>query len=296
MRNAISGDKDFIMKIDKSMFSGCIHSTFNRTFNIKCLEDGELYTIACRKIDNAPNTLIIDTDDITSLEIEVNDKVFVNKKIIYIEDKLALTMEKATKWESVLPVYPCNVEVLYRNVIKMKDYINIHGVGGGVKKCRITRSPFEEATSNMLQQKTYLLLDELLNGRISSAVRYAESLVGLGPGLTPSGDDFLTGLFTVMNMENSPFYKYRPFCESVLNNAKKLTNDISYMALKKASIGKVRESIISLLSVLLVENDEDLILSLNKILNIGSSSGTDIALGIALGLETTIRAGGKVVC
>lgn len=146
----------------------------------------------------------------------------------------------------------------------------------------------------MLEKRTLLLLNELLNNRISSALPHAVSLVGLGPGLTPSGDDFLTGLFTIINMKNSPFYLYRSFCRDILMKAKTLTNDISYMTLKKASIGKVRESIISLVNSLLIENDEDLILSLNKLLNIGSTSGTDIALGIVFGMEANIRAGGKV--
>jgi hypothetical protein len=66
------------------------------------------------------------------------------------------------------------------------------------------------------------------------------------------------------------------------------------MTLKKAANGKVRDSIISLLNSILVEDDQDLILSLNKLLNIGSSSGTDIAYGIVFGMEATIRAGGKV--
>jgi hypothetical protein len=163
-----------------------------------------------------------------------------------------------------------------------------------MKKNIITLNPFEAEVLNMLEKRTLLLLNELLNGRISSALPHAVSLIGLGPGLTPTGDDFLTGLFTIFNMKNSPFYPYRLFCEDVLKKAKTLTNDISYMTLKKAAFGKVRESIISLLNSLLVEDDEYIILSLNKLLNIGSSSGTDIAYGIVFGMEATIRAGGKV--
>jgi hypothetical protein len=228
------------------------------------------------------------------MKIETNDRVFVEENLLYIGDQLTISIDRAGKWESVLPTYPCNVDILKRNLMKMKDFINIHGVGGGMKKNIITLNPFEAEVSNMLENRTLLLLNELLNGRISSALPHAVSLIGLGPGLTPSGDDFLTGLFTIFNMKNSPFYPYRLFCEDVLKKAKTLTNDISYMTLKKAAFGKVRESIISLLNSLLVEDDEDLILSLNKLLNIGSSSGTDIAFGIVFGMEATIRAGGKV--
>lgn len=294
MKNTLSGDFNFLRKINNSMFNGCVHSTFNRTFNIQCKEDGELFTIACRNVDNAPNTLIIDLNDFSSFGIEVNDRVYMRDKILFVEDKLTLTIGNPAKWESVLPEYPCNVEILKRNLIKMKEYINIHGVGGGIKKNVIARNPFEAEITNLLKKRTHLLLNELLHSRFSSALSHATSLVGLGPGLTPSGDDFLTGLFTIFNMKNSPFYPNRSFCDDVLKKAKNLTNDISYMTLKKAAIGKVRESIISLLNSILVEDDQDLILSLNKLLNIGSSSGTDIALGIVFGLEANIRAGGKV--
>jgi len=292
--NSISGDTDFIKEINNSTFTGFVHSTFSRTFNIKCYENGDLYTIACNRLDNGPNTLIVDIDNMKPMKIETNDRVFVEENLLYIGDQLTISMDRAGKWESVLSTYPCNVDILKRNLMKMKDFINIHGVGGGMKKNIITLNPFEAEVSNMLENRTLLLLNELLNGRISSALPHAVSLIGLGPGLTPSGDDFLTGLFTIFNMKNSPFYPYRLFCEDVLKKAKTLTNDISYMTLKKAAFGKVRESIISLLNSLLVEDDEDLILSLNKLLNIGSSSGTDIAFGIVFGMEATIRAGGKV--
>jgi hypothetical protein len=292
--NSISGDTDFIKEINNSTFTGFVHSTFSRTFNIKCYENGDLYTIACNRLDNGPNTLIVDIDNMKPMKIETNDRVFVEENLLYIGDQLTISIDRAGKWESVLSTYPCNVDILKRNLMKMKDFINIHGVGGGMKKNIITLNPFEAEVSNMLENRTLLLLNELLNGRISSALPHAVSLIGLGPGLTPSGDDFLTGLFTIFNMKNSPFYPYRLFCEDVLKKAKTLTNDISYMTLKKAANGKVRDSIISFLNSILVEDDQDLILSLNKLLNIGSSSGTDIAYGIVFGMEATIRAGGKV--
>ncbi|MFK9090363.1 DUF2877 domain-containing protein [Bacillus salipaludis] len=294
MRETISGDAEFIQRITHSSFSGFVHSTFNRTFNIQCIENGELYTIACSEIDNGPNTLIIDVDHVSFLGIEVNDRVFVVNQTLYIENKLALSIEKASKWESVIPTYPYNEEILIRNIRRMKEYIDMYGKAGGMKKQIAAQSPFEAEMSKMLDKRKNLLLNELGNNHLSLALSHAVSLIGLGPGLTPSGDDFLTGLFTVFNMKNSPFYAQQLFCKDVLKDAKTLTNDISYMAMKKASIGKVRESIICLIDSLIAGNEEDLFLSLNKVLSIGSSSGTDISLGLVCGLEAKLRAGGKL--
>jgi hypothetical protein len=148
--------------------------------------------------------------------------------------------------------------------------------------------------SKLLQERTGLLLNDLLNNRMTSALQHAVSLIGLGPGLTPSGDDFLVGLLTIFNTRNSPSFSHKAFCELVVEKAKSLTNEISYMALKKASIGKVRESLIRLIHSLINGTEEDLILSLNKVLNIGSSSGTDIALGLVCGLEANIKVGGRI--
>ncbi|MCL6574357.1 MAG: DUF2877 domain-containing protein, partial [Bacillus sp. (in: Bacteria)] len=123
---------------------------------------------------------------------------------------------------------------------------------------------------------------------------HAVSLIGLGPGLTPSGDDFLVGFFTIFNMKNSPFFSYRSLCEEVALKAKLLTNDISYMALKKASTGNVRESIITLINSIISGNEKDLSLSLNRVLNIGSTSGTDIVLGLVSGLKANLKVGGQL--
>lgn len=140
MANTISGDADFIKGINNSLFTGVVHSTFNRTFNIKCFENEDLYTIACSKLDNGPNTLIIDVDNMKPLEIEVNDPVRVEKNLLYIGEKLTISSDKAYKWESILPTYPSNVVILKRNLMKMKEYINIHGVGGGIKKRNTPKS------------------------------------------------------------------------------------------------------------------------------------------------------------
>ncbi|MFF2754847.1 DUF2877 domain-containing protein [Psychrobacillus sp. NPDC058041] len=289
---ARSGDIDFIQKVIHSKLNGFVHSTFKRTVNIQCLEDGELYTIACNEIDNGPNTLIVDLAVFE--DINVLDKVHSVNNIISIGNKMSITIDKAKKWESILPTYHANTGVLKNNIKIMKQYIDIHGKSGGIKSNTVNESPFEQEMSKMLQERKGLLVNELSNKRLHEAIPHAVSLLGLGPGLTPSGDDFLVGLFTSFQLKNSPFANYQWFFEEIERVAKTATNEISYIAIKKASVGKIRESIIVLVNALFEENEEQLILSLKKVLNIGSSSGTDIALGILTGLEINIKIGGSL--
>ncbi|MFE8697580.1 DUF2877 domain-containing protein [Cytobacillus sp. FJAT-53684] len=290
---AITGDKDFIHQIKHSKINGFVHSTFNRTFNFQCIENGELYTIACSEMDNGPNSLVIEVDSFEKMNIEINDNVWTENNRIFISNKMVIKMVNVRQWESILPKYPTDNKTLKINLAKMKNYIEMHGKSGGMKQNSSSQKTFDSEVSRMLNERTNLLIKELQNNQMLKALQHAISLIGLGPGLTPSGDDFLVGLFTILKMKNSPCSSYQSFCEEVVKIAKTLTNDISYMALKKASVGKVRESIILLIDHLINGNEEELLLSLNKVLKIGSSSGTDIALGLIAGIEINLKDGGK---
>ncbi|WHY67637.1 DUF2877 domain-containing protein [Neobacillus sp. SuZ13] len=292
-RSAKSGELGFIERINNSGLTGFVHSTFKRTINIHCHENGELFTIASTQIDNGPNTLVIHSPSLEEFNIDVNDAVYVKNNVLHISNKLAIFTNQADKWFSILPEYPANTENINRNLKRMVEYIDIHGKAGGMKEKVVGQSPFEAEMSKLLEERTKLLLEGLLNNRMTSALHHAVSLIGLGPGLTPSGDDYLVGLFMIINLRNSPFYLHQSFCEEVLQNAKNLTNEISYMALKKASIGQVRESVIHLIYSILYGEEEDLFLTLNKVLTIGSSSGTDLALGLVCGLKANLKAGGQ---
>jgi hypothetical protein len=293
MRYAKSGDVGFIKRIKASNLNGFVHSTFKRTINIQCLDNDELYTIGCHEIDNGPNTLVIEKNEFNDLDLAVNDTVFTTDQMLMISNKLIISVEKADMWESKLPIYPVNPEVFYQNISKVKQFIDLHGKDGGIKKSQMPQSPFDMEMSKILEERVLTLQAEIMKEGMPNAVYNASRLIGLGPGLTPSGDDFLVGLFTSMNIPNSPLYGYRTFADEVVEKAKTLTNAISYMALKKAAHGHVRESIIQLVQSIFNGKEEEVTLSLNKVLNIGSSSGTDIALGLLCGLEANMKAGGQ---
>lgn len=285
MRFAKSGDGDFIQRIIHHKFHGFVHSTFNRTLNIQCLDSGDLYTIACKGIDNAPNTLIIDLDNFEEADIRVNDIVSSDHSVLSIANKMSITIDGIKKWTCILPEYPSVADVLEMNVSTMKQYMKIHGNNSRIERAFKSDNPFDDEMSKMLNERTQLLVLELHNQRMSTAITHATSLIGLGPGLTPAGDDFLVGLFTVMGIKNNRYFSHQSFCEEVVFHAKALTNDISYMALAKAAVGQVRESISDLMEALFRGSEEKLISSLRRVLAIGSTSGTDIALGIVAGLE-----------
>jgi hypothetical protein len=293
MRYARSGDIGFMNRVTDLKVRGIVHSTFKRIINIHCLENDELFTIASREIDNAPNTLVIDIDNFNDLELMAGDIVYSANQRLCIGSQLVISLEKAVSWESRVIDFPDNFEVIKKNLFSMKQYIEQLGKGGGIKKSYQSQNLFDTEMSKMLEARITALKAAINENDSSRAVDCALKLIGLGPGLTPSGDDFLVGLFTIMNIRNSPLFQNRTIADEVVKEAKVLTNDISYIALKKAAHGHVRESITQLVEVIFTGSEEELFLSLNKVLTIGSSSGTDIALGLVFGLEANMNAGGQ---
>jgi len=288
------GDLDWMNQLQYSKFHGYVHSVFDRTINVESIENGELYTFACQHLDNAPNTMLIDIDRFSELAIEVNDIVYADQRIVHIGDQLSIAMDQVTTWECQLPCFPSDIESVINHLAITKDMVLQRGKCGGMKPDLTSSSLFDQETSRLLSVRSQMLQEALLHHQVSDACRHAAGLIGLGPGLTPSGDDFLVGLLSTFHMENSPGRIYQGFGEEIVDIARTLTNEISYMALKQASKGRVRESITRLLHTITCGKQEELILSLDKVLTIGSSSGTDIVYGMISGLEINIQAGGTV--
>lgn len=286
---AISGHKYLIDKLKTGQFNGVVHSTFRKTINIRNLIDGEIYTIGTSSIDNAPNTLIINNNSLEDYKIEVWDEVISVSNLLYITNKLTIDLTFVKEWEIQLQTYPKQIEILQKNVKLLKEYVYSNGSVKSFIHDSPNLLPFEAETNRLLKERTSLLILLLEKNDLTNALNTALSLVGLGPGLTPSGDDFLVGLFTIINMKNSPLKKFLPLCQQIVEKSFYLTNEISYYALKQASISQIRESINNLLKELVHGEEQTIYQAANKVLAIGSSSGTDITLGMIAGLELTIK-------
>ncbi|WP_432352862.1 DUF2877 domain-containing protein [Sporosarcina sp. A2] len=294
MIHALSGDRHFLEILTHKKMTGYVHSTFKRTINIVCLDDNQLYTVASSDIDNAPNTLILDCASMDGSGIGVDDEVYSDGIVFRIGNSLSIDVSDVEAVELSLPTFPRDADRIRRNVAIMKKRIEEVGESGGIKGNATSESPFELEVSKMLSARTELLVDQLSSGRLREAGESANSILGLGPGLTPSGDDYLTGMIAVFMVPNHPIPELHTFCEEVATVAKTATNIISYSAIFQASKGKIRASLVHLLACLFTGEEEELLPALEAVLAIGSTSGTDMALGIVAGIELTMKIGGNL--
>ena len=105
----------------------------------------------------------------------------------------------------------------------------------------------------------------------------ALSIMGLGMGLTPLGDDILVGFILGLNTVN----KSLPWIEALLTEAKKKTNRLSYQNLMDTYERFYPDIFVDMIEGLFIENDIE---KATAILKLGASSGAGILTGFVYGL------------
>ncbi|MEY2516793.1 MAG: hypothetical protein QOJ89_4151 [bacterium] len=125
--------------------------------------------------------------------------------------------------------------------------------------------------------------------RVTSCVA---SLVGRGPGLTPSGDDALVGLLAVTHRlapAGAPWHHdlLRPAVEAHLHR----TGDISAHYLRLAVAGHFGERLIALCDALVAGPRDDVAAAAAAVCATGATSGADALLGVVSGLRLVAAAG-----
>lgn len=117
----------------------------------------------------------------------------------------------------------------------------------------------------------------------------ARSLIGLGPGLTPSGDDFVGGLlFAVRSMESvapeSSLWRQADVLD-LLALARKRTNRVSYALLTDYAQCRGPAPLHDLAKFLITgENDAATMDAIGELVQIGHTSGWDILAGFCTGI------------
>lgn len=119
------------------------------------------------------------------------------------------------------------------------------------------------------------------------------ALLGLGSGLTPSGDDIVAGVLATLvwqqRLGTMPQQFTQGIVEKVLRSATSRTNEISARLLLHAGRGLLYAPAMELGSALLAGDVVRVAGPLRRLLSIGHSSGADLATGLLAGVLAGIE-------
>lgn len=123
---------------------------------------------------------------------------------------------------------------------------------------------------------------------IATAVHAATALIGLGPGLTPAGDDVLVGLLSALVCLGHPGSDR--LAAGVVETATGRTTDLSLALLRHARVGNCIGEVGTLLQALAGVGDVDT--AHERLLAVGHSSGAALCVGVGVGAEVALGGAG----
>jgi len=165
--------------------------------------------------------------------------------------------------------------------------------GGNIARSP-TRGDATEAGLVRGREEIAWLGGALVRGDLDSTVRHAVGLLGLGPGLTPSGDDVLCGLISGLSVLGRRSNRHKNRCEEaqaaltdcMVTQAPRRTTSFSSTLLQSATRGVVTEP---LLQVLKTAGSGTRMRGIDDVLMLGHSSGSDMLTGALLAGATLVR-------
>jgi hypothetical protein len=278
---ALCGDGRLLDAWRREGFAGAVHSVFDRVVNLVDAS-GTLVSLAARGLDIAPGTLRVDVASFAACALRAGMPASARGAMLHVDgDRFAARFDGTAAWHAQLPAYP-------RDDTTLRDNL-------GVVRTRLAAAARGSCdalpgVAALIEMRAQALVHALRRGDVDEVCAQGRALLGLGPGLTPSGDDFLVGLFAVLNLPDSPCHGLRRACDAIVADAPSRTNPISLAALREAAQGRIRDSVQTLLCALLGGQRDDVVHALARVLAIGSTSGRDMVSGIVCGLDADVQA------
>lgn len=281
-------------------FSGTVHSVFHQACNL-WLEPGLLLTLLPSQKGNVPHGIRLNTSpEATFVHLaQVGQPVACRGGVFRLDGAdFSVDLRNARLWQVDLQSMRIDLRrpaqaqawAVAWSELKMSYHKNETTANLGSFSLREGRPATSLPSKNLLQLRASTILSLLqatCRLKLEEAMISIKPLIGLGHGLTPSGDDFLVGYLTGLWITLGRDSSRTQFLNSLsfeLCEAAQVTNTISRAYLESAAKGHVSEPIATLAQQLEQPNDmRGVRTATQAALQVGHTSGRDGVLGMLLG-------------
>lgn len=275
-------------------FRGRVHSIFAKAVNFTGPR-GSLYSLVAAELDDAPGTVRVSHTAGTMLD---NLGIKPGDAVATIDGGLVcgpvpVGAGGVRSWAAALPAFPsrpADRRRLTASLAILRNEIVASGQDGGLKA--FISGDARTFLERRLVERAAALAGALAAGNLDGVLAAGKRLIGLGTGLTPSGDDFLAGLMVILNMPAGPFGRRRRETAAALV-ADAETGMVSRAMLKHAARGRTRAGAVALLEAMTGPATRDIAAAARQVMLSGATSGTDLAAGIAAGLSIGLELAGE---
>ena len=285
-----------------------VHSVFDHAVYISTGKN-ELIKLIRNKDFINPYSILIKLEGgapMTSLGFEAGDRVTWDGRSLDAGGAILIDLSHARVYKKerlFKKVPPLGADTIAFNLRIMRDVIYTHpGREGLVPLLEDveTKGPmkvFLESQEKSVSEKARPHIEQLMwglfSGDLAAVTENAGAILGLGPGLTPSCDDFLAGLLMSLGFAGKSFYGkdraaarfFKKAGDAIYGLSKEKTTIYSRGLIDDARHGEGPRSAIGLIRCLVTGSPEDTASAAKTLIGMGASTGADLAVGIYYGVR-----------
>ncbi len=260
--------------------TGRVVAVFRRAVHLE-LPPAHLAAVCVRDVSPAPLNLVADLDDMTDLStiVALDDTVRLEGTSLLVGE-LRFGLESAPVWRSLPPPSAIDWQGLLGRAHHCASVAAGVREGLGPLTCAIINGEKPDVLDTLTRTAhgpVLLLREGVLTKDTTLVCQGARQLVGLGPGLTPSGDDLLVGMLAVLSLAGDTWVG------EAVAPAVRDTPDFSRAVLLEACRGGFAADVDALVRALLAGETDEVDAASGELLEQGATSGSDLCAGAALG-------------
>lgn len=267
---------------------GVVHAVFSRSFYIDL--PGGLVCLVNPGLGSCPLNVIaavpVSTDWRAS-GVAVHDGVTVIGLNLYVGARFVFDLSGALGWEPVFLSSSVEASRIGKGLKLFRAAARDRLPADGLACLLGTENAAVNKTARHLQREVADLQGWLADGGKVGSVPVS-TILGAGPGLTPSGDDFLSGMMIALSMLGEEKLRDRLWL-SIYPCAARSGNRISQAHLEAAALGFGHAALHRAIHAIVMNDGRGIAVSVEDLGTIGATSGWDAMAGAGVLLEAWSR-------
>jgi hypothetical protein len=277
-------------------FASTVHSVFHSAVNLRLADRDGLLTLVLSGEPDLPQGIRLDSPTGFSFEkFQVGEPAICRDEILHFENsQLSVQMSNARRWEFDLSRLEMDTSLLSVSAAWRLAWEALNNRQKRLNAEIIAEDLLssDKVIHSGVSSRAGKAMRELVNATRQldlAGTAAAERLIGLGSGLTPSGDDLLAGYLAGLWCTARKQEDRTPFLSELGKRIIDLsirTNDISRTYLFHAAYGQVSSRITALAQAISRGEKTDYLLeTIEHAMQTGSTSGMDTVTGLLLGMS-----------
>jgi len=262
-----------------------VAAVFERSFYLRTGDS--FLCVGDASIGNGPLTLVADIGGsirCRDIGLRGGQRAAVSTRHIAIGDAIRFSLADCQTWRP--PGWPAPpiarlIDACMAYADRAAAEAPVEGLAGGVFGASMPDTPFYRSAGACVARFEAWLSAVLSRNQYPSGPGGVVGLIGLGPGLTPSGDDFLSGALALLDALAERDV-HAALARVVTDAAPQLTSPLSACFLRAAAAGHIGEYTHSAVAALLRGNIDAAVAAARRI---GHSSGWDMLAGAATAMK-----------